>query len=202
VIYRLRNKLGEDLELYDKNDFKFCWIVDFPLFEFNEETEKGRAQKKYSITTKGKHKLADIRSEWEKKFDLLNSLMPQSGDIRDNIKKHYQNIQEQIYLGKSKGEIQGFFESYKIYMKEINKKSYSIVKLIEEIITILDQINDYTPGDLTEIISEKTTWKEIFSLVDSNQPFDFQIYHWLSGLDNITAPFGSKKDGDKEKKDN
>ena len=29
----LREKLGEDLNLIDKEAFKFGWITDFPLFE-------------------------------------------------------------------------------------------------------------------------------------------------------------------------
>jgi aspartyl-tRNA synthetase len=35
----LRNELGKKLNLYDPKDFKFCWVVDFPLFEWNEEEE-------------------------------------------------------------------------------------------------------------------------------------------------------------------
>ena len=33
-----RNKLGEELNLIDKNKFHFCWIVNFPFFEWDEET--------------------------------------------------------------------------------------------------------------------------------------------------------------------
>jgi aspartyl-tRNA synthetase len=33
-----RTKVGTDLELVDTNRFEFCWIVDFPMFEMNEET--------------------------------------------------------------------------------------------------------------------------------------------------------------------
>ncbi len=36
----IRTKLGEDLDLIEKNVFKFCWIVDFPMFELNEETNQ------------------------------------------------------------------------------------------------------------------------------------------------------------------
>ena len=36
----LRSKLGKDLGLYDKNRFEFVWIVDFPLFEWNEEGKR------------------------------------------------------------------------------------------------------------------------------------------------------------------
>ena len=31
-------ELGRQLELIDQNEFKFCWIVDFPMFERDEET--------------------------------------------------------------------------------------------------------------------------------------------------------------------
>jgi len=34
----LRTKLGRDLELIPKGVNRFCWIVDFPMFEFDEET--------------------------------------------------------------------------------------------------------------------------------------------------------------------
>lgn len=36
----LRNKLGQDLGLIDENKVIFCWIVDFPFYEINEETGK------------------------------------------------------------------------------------------------------------------------------------------------------------------
>jgi len=33
----LRIKLGQDLELIEKQIYKFCWIVDFPMYELSEE---------------------------------------------------------------------------------------------------------------------------------------------------------------------
>jgi len=35
---KLRIKLGEDLNLIDEKEFRFCWIEDFPMYELNEET--------------------------------------------------------------------------------------------------------------------------------------------------------------------
>ena len=35
-----RAKLGTDLELIDDSVFDFCWIVDFPMFEFDEKANK------------------------------------------------------------------------------------------------------------------------------------------------------------------
>jgi len=37
---KVRNKLGVELNLIDKNIYKFCWIVDFPFYEFNEDEKK------------------------------------------------------------------------------------------------------------------------------------------------------------------
>ncbi|MBM3217295.1 MAG: aspartate--tRNA ligase [Candidatus Rokubacteria bacterium] len=38
VAGRLRTKLGEDLGLIEASTFRFCWIVDFPMYERDEET--------------------------------------------------------------------------------------------------------------------------------------------------------------------
>jgi aspartyl-tRNA synthetase len=33
-----RTKIGQEMDLIDPNSFHFCWIVDFPMYERNEET--------------------------------------------------------------------------------------------------------------------------------------------------------------------
>jgi aspartyl-tRNA synthetase len=35
-----RTRVGELLDLIEKGAFRFCWIVNFPMFEFNEEQQK------------------------------------------------------------------------------------------------------------------------------------------------------------------
>lgn len=35
---KARTKLGEELDVIDRDKFEFCWIVDFPMFEADEET--------------------------------------------------------------------------------------------------------------------------------------------------------------------
>jgi aspartyl-tRNA synthetase len=37
---KARTKLGEELNLLEQGVFKFCWVVDFPYFEFDEEEKK------------------------------------------------------------------------------------------------------------------------------------------------------------------
>jgi aspartyl-tRNA synthetase len=36
----LRVKMGRDLGLFKPEDFKFVWVIDFPLFEWNEEEKR------------------------------------------------------------------------------------------------------------------------------------------------------------------
>jgi aspartyl-tRNA synthetase len=35
-----RTRIGEELRLIKKDRFEFCWIVDFPMYEWNEEEKK------------------------------------------------------------------------------------------------------------------------------------------------------------------
>jgi aspartyl-tRNA synthetase len=40
ILGLLRTKLGEDLDLIEKDVFRLCWVVDFPMYELDEETGK------------------------------------------------------------------------------------------------------------------------------------------------------------------
>ena len=35
-----RNKIAKDLDIIEKNQFSFCWIVDYPMYEYDEESKK------------------------------------------------------------------------------------------------------------------------------------------------------------------
>ncbi len=35
-----RNRIGDELDICEKNVYRFCWIVDFPMFEYNEDDKK------------------------------------------------------------------------------------------------------------------------------------------------------------------
>jgi aspartyl-tRNA synthetase len=35
-----RTKIAQDMDIIEKNAFRFCWIVDFPMFEYDEEHKK------------------------------------------------------------------------------------------------------------------------------------------------------------------
>jgi len=40
ILSKARSKIGEDLNLIDKDTFSFCWIVDYPMFEKDETSNK------------------------------------------------------------------------------------------------------------------------------------------------------------------
>ncbi|HID22208.1 MAG TPA: aspartate--tRNA ligase, partial [Planctomycetaceae bacterium] len=40
----LRNRLGKELQLYDPNELKCCWVIDFPLFSWNEDEQRWDAE--------------------------------------------------------------------------------------------------------------------------------------------------------------
>ena len=40
ILGTLRDSLGKQLSLIEENVYRFCWIVDFPMYEFNEESGK------------------------------------------------------------------------------------------------------------------------------------------------------------------
>ncbi len=37
---KARARLGEELGLVEPNAFRFCWVTDFPMYEYNEETKR------------------------------------------------------------------------------------------------------------------------------------------------------------------
>ena len=36
----IRTRLGEELELIEQDAYRFCWIVDFPMYEWDEQTKQ------------------------------------------------------------------------------------------------------------------------------------------------------------------
>ncbi|MEM7454949.1 MAG: aspartate--tRNA ligase [Planctomycetota bacterium] len=42
-LYGLRKRIGAEMELYDKNAMNFSWVVEFPMFDYDEEGERWNA---------------------------------------------------------------------------------------------------------------------------------------------------------------
>ena len=81
-------ELGEQLDLIDKNVFKFCWIVDFPMFEPDEETGKiGFSHNPFSMPQGGMDALLnkDPLDILAYQYDIVcNGVELSSGAIRNH----------------------------------------------------------------------------------------------------------------------
>tara|TARA_B100000963_G_scaffold344807_1_gene348012 strand:- start:2107 stop:3894 length:1788 start_codon:yes stop_codon:yes gene_type:complete len=40
ILSLARNKIAKDLDIINKDKFAFCWIVDYPMYEYDEKTKK------------------------------------------------------------------------------------------------------------------------------------------------------------------
>ena len=40
ILSQARNKIAQDLDIIDKDQFAFCWIVDYPMYEYDENLKK------------------------------------------------------------------------------------------------------------------------------------------------------------------
>ncbi|ANA40515.1 aspartate--tRNA ligase [Geobacter anodireducens] len=108
---KLRNQLAQILGLVDKNTFKFVWITDFPLLEWDEE-EKRWAAVHHPFTAPMDEDLDKVESDpgvcRAKAYDLvLNGNEIGGGSIRI----HQQHIQSLMFrmLGLSEEEARAKF---------------------------------------------------------------------------------------------
>ncbi len=84
-----RDKIGKDLGLIDENVFAFCWIVDYPMYEIDEQTKKIKFSHNPFSMPQG-----DIdKINFEKPLEILayqydivcNGIELSSGAIRNHI---------------------------------------------------------------------------------------------------------------------
>ncbi|MCH2037481.1 MAG: aspartate--tRNA ligase [Rickettsiales bacterium] len=89
----VRTRLGEELELIDENEFKFCWIVDFPFFEWNEDEKRiDFSHNPFSMPQGGMEALEAAGGDTEKllaltafQYDIVcNGIELSSGAIRNH----------------------------------------------------------------------------------------------------------------------
>ena len=91
----LRNELGKELELIDPNDYKFCWIVDFPFFEADDDGNIAFSHNPFSMPQTS---LEEIKKDPFKaeafQYDLvINGYESLSGAIRN----HSQDMMVELF---------------------------------------------------------------------------------------------------------
>jgi len=88
-----RNKIGRELNLVDEGRFEFCWIVDFPMYEWNEEEKKiDFSHNPFSMPAGGLAALETANSNEELlalkafQYDIVcNGVELSSGAIRNHL---------------------------------------------------------------------------------------------------------------------
>ncbi len=84
-----RDKIAKDLNLIDENIFAFCWVIDYPMFEKNEQT--GKIEFSHNPFSMPQGNIDKIN--FEKPLDILafqydivcNGIELSSGAIRNHI---------------------------------------------------------------------------------------------------------------------
>ena len=84
-----RDKIANDLSLIDENIFAFCWIVDYPMFEIDEKTNKIKFSHNPFSMPQGDIKNINLFKPLEVKayqYDIVcNGVELSSGAIRNHI---------------------------------------------------------------------------------------------------------------------
>ncbi len=107
-----RQKLGQELNLINNNSFEFCWIVDFPMYKYDEEKKKidfshnPFSMPQISIENLNK---ADPLSILAYQYDLVcNGYEISSGAIRNHIPNLMYKVFEKV--GYKKEEVKSKFQ--------------------------------------------------------------------------------------------
>ena len=84
-----RNKIAKDLNLINENCFSFCWVIDYPMFEIDEKSNKIIFSHNPFSMPQGEIKNLDFSKPLEMKayqYDIVcNGVELSSGAIRNHI---------------------------------------------------------------------------------------------------------------------
>ena len=84
-----RDKIAQDLDLIDENIFSFCWIVDYPMFEKDDETQKIKFSHNPFSMPQGNIDQIDFQKPLDilaYQYDIVcNGVELSSGAIRNHI---------------------------------------------------------------------------------------------------------------------
>ena len=89
ILSLARNKIAEDLNLISNDIFSFCWIIDYPMYELDEKTNKIKFSHNPFSMPQGDIKDIDFSKPLEMKayqYDIVcNGIELSSGAIRNHI---------------------------------------------------------------------------------------------------------------------
>ena len=89
ILSLARNKIAKDLDIIDKDKFAFCWIVDYPMYEYDENSKKVIFSHNPFSMPQGDLKKLDFDNPLNIKayqYDIVcNGVELSSGAIRNHI---------------------------------------------------------------------------------------------------------------------
>ena len=89
ILSLARDKIAYDLDIIDKDAFAFCWIIDYPMFEFDENSKKIIFSHNPFSMPQGDHKKINFEKPLDIKayqYDIVcNGIELSSGAIRNHI---------------------------------------------------------------------------------------------------------------------
>jgi aspartyl-tRNA synthetase len=89
ILSLARDKIAKDLEIINKDKFAFCWIVDYPMFEYDEITKKIIFSHNPFSMPQGNIKELNLKKPLEIKayqYDIVcNGIELSSGAIRNHV---------------------------------------------------------------------------------------------------------------------
>ncbi len=84
-----RTKIAQDMDAIEKNAYRFCWIIDFPMYEYDEERKKvDFCHNPFSMPTGGVKALETVPPLEVKanQYDIVcNGIEAASGAIRNHL---------------------------------------------------------------------------------------------------------------------
>ena len=143
VLAGIRNQLAKNLNLIDANKYGFCWITDFPLFDYNEDENRWEPAHHMFTLPKEEHlpyfdipeKIGEIHGQL---YDMVcNGMELSSGSIRC----HRFDIQKKIFnvLGFEEEDLQDRFGFFLNALKYGTPPHGGIAPGIDRMVMILSQ---------------------------------------------------------------
>lgn len=119
AISELRLEMGKRLGLRKEDEFKLLWVLDFPLFEYDEESNRWVARH---------HPFTSPKPD---QIDIMINNSPVIGNAAEYLKHPYANIKANAYdMVLNGNEIGG--GSIRIYQRELQEKMFAALGMSKE----------------------------------------------------------------------
>jgi len=97
AIGELRNKVARDLDIIDSDQWKFLWVIDFPMFEWNDEQNRWESLH-HPFTSPMPDQLDTLRSDPGKCVSAAYDLVVNGSEIAGgSVRIHRLDVQQTVF---------------------------------------------------------------------------------------------------------